>query len=410
MSSARPADEHGHWVLWTGRFGYHSQFFLPPQLASDLSEEREAECAALRAAKEEQANDDRRRAKTKVPVDADMPVLGPHRQHQFEVARHEVLPNSSRLIEHLENLQAGLYGGRDHTDRQIKALSGALSRGTSRSFVRQPDWRESLNNLGKEMPAFRVAIEVVARSLELSASSNVPIAVPPILLVGPPGVGKSHFCRRLADALKGGSGWLAFDQPGPGADLRGTDVHWSTARQGLLFDLLALGDTANPLVVLDEIDKAARRLGAAEIDVLAQLHSALEPETAKHICDVSLGVELDASMVTYVATANEIKTLGSPILSRFEVIEVGLPSPEERRESAKSVVRAILARLGVAEAIDVRPGSYVVLAEYSPRVIRRAVERAAAEAVSRGRDTLDVVDFEVALGIIPAASMGEKVH
>jgi hypothetical protein len=103
------------------------------------------------------------------------------------------------------------------------------------------------------------------------------------------------------------------------------------------------------------IDKPSRRQTSQDIDPLAQLYSALEPETASHVVDISLGVELDSSQVLYLATANGLRNLDSALLSRFEVIQVGLPSPDERKESAKRVVESALARLGVQFAVTVSP-------------------------------------------------------
>ena len=153
-------------------------------------------------------------------------------------------------------------------------------------------------------------------------------------------------------------------------------------------------------MVLDEIDKAGRRHTSRDIDALAQLHSCLEPETARRITDISLDVELDASLVTYVATANSIAKLDSPLLSRFEVIQVDIPSPTERRESARRVMTAALERLGLEDRMRVSPGAVVVLESYSPRVIRRATEKAVGAALAAGRDAVSVEDFEVALGLV----------
>lgn len=403
----RPADAHGDWVLWRqDDYGGRAPLYLPPELARQLNDERRQR-ERMRLAAEEADIEDRRRIreqndKAKVAEaarTAKLAAIGEHRQHPYEVCRHRVLPNVERVMERLGQLRDGLYGDKEHSAREIKALSVALEKGPERSVVRPPEWRQALDSLADEMPAFRAAVRVVSHALAVSELTLAPPVIPPVLLLGPPGVGKSYFCRRLAEVLKSGSAWLAMDQPTAGCTLRGTDAHWSTARHGVLFERLALGDTSNPLVVLDEIDKATRRQGSQDTDMLGQMYSALEPETSQRLTDVSLDIDLDASQVVYVATANGLHNMDAALLSRFEVVAVGLPSVEERRESAARIVESALARLGVREVVRASRGCAVLLAEYSPRVITRAVERAVGAVIAAGRGQLGVDDLEVALGL-----------
>jgi ATP-dependent Lon protease len=404
----RPADEHGDWVLWRPE-DYGSPLFLSPVVAQKLEEERLQRRAELHAEQLADALKERRQAEAAAAIAAKAtaqssvltsPTVGPHRAHEHEVRRHRVLPDDHLLVRRLDALRSGMLGDKDHTGRELQAITAALTRGTKRSIVRPLKWRAALDGLATECPAFSDAIDIYASAHQVSEVTSKPPSIPPILLVGPPGVGKSHFCRRVAETLECGSKWLAMDQPTAGSDLRGSDKHWSTARHGVLFELLALGDTANPLVVLDEIDKAARRQSSREIDPLAQLYSVLERETARRIVDVSLDIELDASLVTYIATANSLTTLDTALLSRFEVIAVGLPSPDKRRESARRIIECTVERLGLWDSVRVSPGVTVLLADYSPRLIQRVVEKAVGTAIATGRERVDAEDVERELGLV----------
>ena len=406
---SRPADTHGDWVLHSpsGEYG-GEQLYMPPCLVDELKSERRLRKAEQDAAdraeleERERARDAQaasEKALAEVPKQPKPANIGAHRAHPHEVLTHQVLLDSDLVAERVRKLRQGLYGGEDHTGREVKALSVALERGPARSVVRRPEWRSALEQLAIELPAFRAVIEVIANAHAVSEATSALPSIAPMLLVGPPGVGKSYFCRRLAETLACASRWLAMDQPTAGSDLRGSDKHWSTARHGALFELLALGETANPLIVLDEIDKAARRQTSQEIDPLAQLYSALEPETAQRIADVSLDVELDASQVVYIATANGLRTLDAALLSRFEVVQVRIPSPEERRESARRIVESAMEGLGVRNEMRVRPGVIVLLADYTPRVIRRAIEKAVGAAMVAGSCQLGIDELEVALGL-----------
>ena len=118
--------------------------------------------------------------------------------------------------------------------------------------------------------------------------------------------------HRVAELVGATSATIAFDQPtlgsglrAQGSGLRGLDKAFGNTETGLLFNLICLtGECANPAVLLEEIDKGGAG-GTGDLDPLAQLHSALEPEASRRTVDMSADlIEFDASLVTYVATAN----------------------------------------------------------------------------------------------------------
>jgi len=413
--TVRPADAHGEWVLWSSDFG-RERLYLPPRVVSKLEadqQRRENDRRELLRMSEECSRIDREAAVAEMEAAkaAGKHIIGKHQPHAHEVGQHPVLPRLHEVEMRLRRLEDGVYGDKDLVARQQKALELALQRGAMRSVARRSDWRQALDQLSIELPAFRAVVDVIANAFALAEAAEAMPSVPPILIVGAPGVGKSFFCRRLAQTLGGESAWIGMDQHSAGSELRGSDSHWSTSKHGVLFELLGLGYTANPLIVLDEIDKASRSVGSHSIDMLAQLYSALEPETARHLVDVSLDVELDASLVNYIATANQLKSLDAPLLSRFEVVQVGLPNPAERREAAARVIEGALQKLGVSGAVKVSSGCTVLLAEFSARVVHRAVEKAVGAAVSRGRDKVSISDIEEALGLAaPRLAPHERHH
>ena len=67
-----------------------------------------------------------------------------------------------------------------------------------------------------------------------------------------------------------------------------------------------MGECANPVILLDELDKSTFDGGSDRLDPLSQLHAVLEPETSHQTLDVSVNIEFDASLVTYIATANKV--------------------------------------------------------------------------------------------------------
>jgi ATP-dependent Lon protease len=414
--SEKSSNNHGDWVLFRrgaafpdyGGQPLYLSTILVSQLVSERLAREQAELAAKKQMEVEAARQlvELERQRQDESAKANAAAIAGAKLRENAVDWHVVFADYAAAHERLIDLRNGMFGAGDdsHAKRETMVLERALSKGDYRPVVRRPTWRKDLEALANEMPAFRAAIDVVVRAWDLSELLASKPVVPPLLLVGPPGVGKSRFCRRLAEVLGTGLGWLGMDQHTAGCDLRGTDAHWSTSRHGKLFELLALGHAANPLMVLDEIDKARRSDSSQGIDMLGQLYGALEPETARSLIDASLNVALDASQVMYIATANSLEKIDEPLLSRFEVIAVDLPDQAQRRQAAEGIVMDVARRLHVRGMVNVWPGCYVLLADYSPRVIVRAAERAISDAVRNRRTDVRAADFEEALGIASTTS------
>jgi ATP-dependent Lon protease len=94
----------------------------------------------------------------------------------------------------------------------------------------------------------------------------------------------------------------------------GSDRKWSNSQHGVLFETVVLGQHANPIIVLDEIDKPPRSLSYGS--PVNSLYSVLEPVSAKGVRDISLMFEFDASQV--VITGNELDTAQPPFDQTIE--------------------------------------------------------------------------------------------
>jgi len=117
----------------------------------------------------------------------------------------------------------------------------------------------------------------VRRQLALCHDSRDALEITPMLLLGPPGIGKTHFAREIAQLLGTGLGFISMSSLTAGWVLSGASSQWKGARPGKVFETLVDGAYANPVMVVDEIDKARAEHA---YDPLGALYSLLEHDTA----------------------------------------------------------------------------------------------------------------------------------
>lgn len=186
-------------------------------------------------------------------------------------------------------------------------------------------------------PNFGILAEVFAEALLASHVTQTPLSVPPILLLGPPGVGKTFMSGQI------GSAFLAVSMTTTTAvnPLGGTEMVWKSPKMGMVAKALLDGGTACPVILLDEIDKCFAISG--EASPLDPLHALLEPETARNFRDEYLEFSIAADAVIWIATANSIDNIAPSILDRMLVLHVAAPGPDQMRSVIASIHRGVIA-------------------------------------------------------------------
>ncbi len=271
-----------------------------------------------------------------------------------------------------------------------------LEKGPDR-FQVKPSGLPAMEHLYEELPNFHDVLHDLKRQLALCSDSQDALEITPMLLLGPPGVGKTHFAREIAQLLGTGMGFISMSSMTAGWVLSGASSQWKGARPGKVFETLVDGQYANPVMVVDEIDKAG---GEHAYDPLGSLYSLLEHDTAHGFIDEFAEVPIDASQVIWVATANDARSIPDPILNRVNVFEIEMPDEEASRKIASKLYRSIRAdhAWGQRFAPELEDAVLSALSGLAPREMRRALMVAFGNAKLDGRDTLAPQDLPLAGG------------
>jgi ATP-dependent Lon protease len=286
----------------------------------------EAKTAAYREAKKEQ---ERRQAKEDEGNAAAPPKVSPHTP--------EALPKHHVVVARLSDAEMRNIKLRDI----IEPLKGVIN--TALPLVKAPPLHEVRNKLLFEFP---YAIDVIDFALaDLVGRTTVHLR--PILIVGDPGGGKSRLARRLGEEL-GVNVWRTDASRSDGSVFAGTDRRWYSAEACHPFLAIAQGKIANPMALVDEIEKAGMRSDYGRLwDCVLGF---LEPETAARYPDPALQTILDLSHVTYIATANQLDPLPSPIRDRFRVVTFPKPTTDD----LDALLPAVIADLARERGLDQR--------------------------------------------------------
>ncbi len=262
------------------------------------------------------------------------------------------------------------------------ALSRLLKSGQHRRLATaRADMMTRLDALQRRQPNCEKVIDTIRRQVALSLLADARVLRwPPLLLDGPPGIGKTHFARALAEALGLPLFMVNCSSVTASFVLGGNSPSWGGSRPGKIVEALRDSSIGNPIILLDEVDKLR---GDTRFDGYGPLYQLLEEDTAKTFEDEHIGCPVDASRILWIATSNNLDLLPEPIRSRFETLTIDTPLSGDTSVIAQLVYEDLLAReegwrkcFTATLPVDVKRA----LSAVAPREIRRLLTGAVGEA------------------------------
>lgn len=216
--------------------------------------------------------------------------------------------------------------GLGHLDKDAREKLRGLSDGVR--VVQLPSAHradEIAATLHDEMPWMAQATTMAWHAMRESVRNGAPaLHLPPMLLDGPPGVGKSYWARRLAELIGTPSELIDAANEPAGFAVAGSQRGWATAQPGRLVELILRDHVGNPVMVIDEIDKVGnvcsnKGMSFALSNALLPL---LEPLSAQAWSCPYFRVTFDMRWISWILTSNNRRNVPAPLLSRCRVVDV----------------------------------------------------------------------------------------
>jgi ATP-dependent Lon protease len=281
--------------------------------------------------------------------------------------------------------------GHDGNRSLMSLYSRMIDAGPDRFSVK-PSGMPDFMGLYETLPNFAEVLDDIKRAIALCVDSPDSMEIQPILLSGPPGVGKTHFAQAISHLLGTGFHMISMASTTAGFVLGGSSSQWKNSKPGKIFEAYMSDRYANPVFLIDEIDKAG---GSREYDPLGALYTLLEPGTAKSFVDEFVEVPIDTRGAIWIATCNDERSIPSPILHRLNVHEIKTPDMEQAARIALIIYQELRnAHMWGARFPD-HPGEEVLgaFAQITPRQMRREIMTAFGNAKLAKRDAIKCDDL-----------------
>lgn len=231
-------------------------------------------------------------------------------------------------------------GGNSEVLNTFFKKSGSYLQYQSKTLATASHFLQNIDKLYETFPHFEHVIKHIENFMVLQDKGDKSFYIPPLLLGGGPGVGKTFFCHTVSKLINTHFELLNMESMTANWILTGASAQWRDAMPGKIFTSLFNKDyqNMNPIFLLDELEKAG---DDSRFGVMNSLLPLLERYTAKKFKDECIPLEIDASYIVWFATANDLDKLSAPIRSRFDILSVPNPTPTQRKSLIKGIYETV---------------------------------------------------------------------
>lgn len=212
--------------------------------------------------------------------------------------------------------------------------------GNKRYLQSSSKFFEKVNKLRHNFPNFEEVITAIEDYSILNQLGDNHFYIPPSLLVGDPGIGKTFFLSELSDTIGIENKIIHMETISASWLLVGASSQWKDSKPGVIFENIIKSKYANNIFILDELDKTMKSSNYPVDNCLLQI---FEHHTAKEFQDEYMPLKLDISKIIWLATANTLSTISDPILSRLQTYKIANPNFNERKKLAQNIYNHMLA-------------------------------------------------------------------
>ena len=313
------------------------------------------------------------------------------------VVKQELAVASFSKVYDLDEVETALNDLAEGGSEALRATYEKMLKAGNLRFCVKPNRMPSIDDLVADLPNFQEPLNDIRKQIALCLETEDRLELMPMLLLGDPGIGKTHFAKQLARLLGTSCHYLAMSSLTAGWILSGASSQWRNAKPGKVFDALVNGSYANPVMTVDEIDKAT---GDAQYDPLGALYALLEHDTAQSFIDEFAEIPINAGNVVWIATANQANTIPEPLLNRMNVYEIAPPDRDGARRIAQSIYHEIRSAHAWGARFPETLGDAPLdaLTQASPRAMRRAMLNAFGNARIDNRHEVQARDIELGNG------------
>ncbi len=238
--------------------------------------------------------------------------------------------NKEKLLKEVTRLEKTSTGSpeanviRNYIDACVELPWGVYTK--EKSDIKKISARLEKNHYGLKKVKQKVIEALAVRKLNPDLNGQI------ICLAGPPGVGKTSIARSIAEATGRNYQRIALGGVHDEAEIRGHRKTYIGAMMGRIMSAVNQAKSANPLILLDEIDKLGKDFHG---DPTSALLEVLDGEQNSTFHDHYIDLPFDLSKVMFVTTANDYTSIPAPLLDRMDIIHIDSYTREEKFNIAK---------------------------------------------------------------------------